>query len=233
MELRLMILWTIHRQMKKERPVHRRLATFSESVENFINSLSNATNNLFKKNSLAIPSYNNSVEISEPCVNPEAWDISINEYGEKYHTFDKTQFEKQRNYLSSFCKECQHKRIKLLLVNMPLPEEHLRLLPSKAYAEYCKAIAETGKLPGVSLLDIQRSDEFPNAFFADVERLNVNGGHALNLLIANRLLALNDKKPNIIDGLSSWWLAKRYFEGPKPPDIVILGGSQLGPLLGC
>ena len=38
---------------------------------------------------------------------------------------------------------------------------------------------------------------------------------------------------NVIDGLSSWWLAKAYFENASPPDVVVLGGSQLGALFGA
>jgi hypothetical protein len=40
-------------------------------------------------------------------------------------------------------------------------------------------------------------------------------------------------KSEDINSLASWWLAKAYFAEPKPPDIVILGDSQLGPIIGA
>ncbi len=57
----------------------------------------------------------------------------------------------------------------------------------------------------------------------------------LIFVFANTLLSLsnNHKESNIIDGLASWWLAKAYFAESQPPDIVILGSSQLGPVLGA
>jgi hypothetical protein len=36
-----------------------------------------------------------------------------------------------------------------------------------------------------------------------------------------------------MDAPASWWLAKAYFSESSPPDIVVLGSSQLGPLLGA
>jgi len=217
---------------ERETPINRRLATSGESINNFLNLLPNTIKNLFLKTT-ATASNISELEISAPRVNPEAWQTSIDEYRPQYHVFDQAQFQKQRACLIAFCKECQHKGIKLLLVNMPLPEEHLRLLPPKAYAEYHKAIVETEKLSGVSLLDLQDSKSFPNAFFADIARLNENGAHVLNLLISNKLISLQGNRPNIIDGLASWWLTKAYLMEPNPPDIVVLGSSHLAPLLGA
>jgi hypothetical protein len=55
------------------------------------------------------------------------------------------------------------------------------------------------------------------------------------MISANTLLSLSKarKEPNIIDGLASWWLAKAYFAEANPPDIVVLGGSQLASVLGA
>jgi hypothetical protein len=55
------------------------------------------------------------------------------------------------------------------------------------------------------------------------------------LLFANILIYLSDvhRESKISDGLASWWLTKAYFAEPEPPDIVLLGSSQLGPIIGA
>ena len=57
----------------------------------------------------------------------------------------------------------------------------------------------------------------------------------LILTFANILIYLSDvrRESKAIDGLASWWLAKAYFAESKPPDIVVLGSSQLWPVLGA
>ncbi len=57
----------------------------------------------------------------------------------------------------------------------------------------------------------------------------------LIFVLANTLFSLSDKRKEskVPDGLASWWLAKAYFVEQKPPDIVVLGSSQLAPLLGA
>lgn len=57
------------------------------------------------------------------------------------------------------------------------------------------------------------------------------------LIIANIFVCLSDvrreSKSKTIDGLASWWAAKAYFAESKPPDIVVLGSSQLSQILGA
>ncbi len=56
---------------------------------------------------------------------------------------------------------------------------------------------------------------------------------AFILVFANALVLSSDihNESKMTDGLASWWLAKAYLRKQRPPDVVILGGSQLGPLL--
>jgi hypothetical protein len=37
----------------------------------------------------------------------------------------------------------------------------------------------------------------------------------------------------IVDAITSWWFAKAFFAERKPPDVVVLGNSQLKPVLGA
>ncbi len=60
-------------------------------------------------------------------------------------------------------------------------------------------------------------------------------GALLFLIFANGLVCFSDicRESKNIDGWTSWWLAKAYFTEKSPPDIVVLGNSQLGALLGA
>ncbi len=46
-------------------------------------------------------------------------------------------------------------------------------------------------------------------------------------------LSSSDKELNTIGKIASWWLAKAYFANSHPPEVVILGSSQLGALEGA
>ncbi len=52
------------------------------------------------------------------------------------------------------------------------------------------------------------------------------------VVIFDTITHLSRSQKKTIRTCASWWLAKAYFVEPKPPDIVILGSSQLGPLIG-
>ena len=43
----------------------------------------------------------------------------------------------------------------------------------------------------------------------------------------------SNQESKATEGLASWWLTKAYFAQKEAPDIVVLGSSQLGPLLGA
>jgi len=193
----------------------------------FANRLSSLTNAVFSKNSSKATKYN----IANDETASTDWNDSIREYRKRYRTFNRMQFEKQKMFLKIFCQQSQNKGIKVLLVNMPLTKQNIDLLPPKVYADYHQAVIEVGQMPGVTLLDLHNTDKFPNAFFRDTAHLNAQGGHVISMLISDALTSKT--KSAGIDGLASWWLAKAYFAQSKPPDIVILGSSQLGPLYGA
>lgn len=62
----------------------------------------------------------------------------------------------------------------------------------------------------------------------------------INCLLVNQIglerspssidLSTSPKELNVIGKVASWWLTKAYFATPRPPDVVILGSSQLGAL---
>ncbi len=65
-------------------------------------------------------------------------------------------------------------------------------------------------------------------------------GHNISLVDNKLLVSVSTgsttnqhREENPLEAIASWWLAKAYFEESKPPEIVVLGNSQLGPLLGA
>ena len=170
---------------------------------------------------------------------------NIRAYQKRYRAFQPEKFNKQKSFLKALCEEARAKGTNVLLVNMPLTNKITNLIPAEAYNAYRQALTEEAKIPGVVLLDLHDSKKFPNSSFGDLVHLNGEGGQVLNTLIADALLAQNGKMVNHrsnrkvpndgstdVDGVASWWLAKAYFAQSKPPDIVVLGSSQLWPILG-
>ena len=176
----------------------------------------------------------------------DAWIRTTEDYRKRYKTFDLVKFKKQATYFNSFCKEATGKGIKVLLVNMPLTQTNLALLPPGAYKAYHETVANAAKSNNVFFLDLQNSKQFPDSFFGDIAHLNKIGGHILNMLLANALAPCETTRPikelsslnlstkgKIQDGLASWWLTKDYLGAPKAPDVLVIGGSQLGALYGA
>ncbi len=183
---------------------------------------------------------------------------NIRIYRQRYKTFQSAKFEKQKLFLEALCKESTNNGTKILLVNMPLTQDIIKLIPVEAHNAYNHTLTETAKLPGVFLLDLQNSKEFPKDCFDDLVHLNGYGGHLLNMMISDTLLACSrqqnsfprqdlagkqtkkifnlsnwNRERTITDNLASWWLAKAYFAAPQPPDVVILGSSQTDGLRGA
>jgi len=176
----------------------------------------------------------------------EASSKNLKVYKKRYKEFQIEKFEKQKLFLKALCQESQKQGTNILLINMPLSPEIVSLIPVQGYDAYNKTIADMSKFPGVKVLDLHNSTEFPNQFFGDLVHLNGKGGYLLSRLIANNIMSaeksLNsvklmnfakDHSNAIVDGLGSWWFAKAYFNNPHPPDVVVLGGSQLGPVAGA
>ena len=184
----------------------------------------------------------------------EASNKNLRVYERRYRTFQYEKFDKQKLFLKALCEESTKNGTKVLLINMPLTQDIVKLIPAEASSAYSSTLSQTAKLPGVFLLDLQNSKEFSRDCFGDLVHLNGKGGHFLSILISRVLLTADHKQSgtfvqkdcskqiintpgykntNILDGLTSWWLAKAYFAESKPPDIVIWGGSELGALLGA
>ena len=184
----------------------------------------------------------------------EASNKNLRVYEKRYKTFQFEKFDRQKLFLKALCEGSTKNGTRVLLVNMPLTQDIVKLIPAEASSAYNSTLTETAKLPDVFLLDLQNSKKFSRDCFGDLVHLNGKGGHFLSILISRVLLTADHKQSgafvqkdcskqiintpgykntNILDGLTSWWLAKAYFAEPKPPDIVIWGGSQLGALLGA
>ncbi len=189
-------------------------------------------------------------------IKKESSSKNLRSYRKRYRLFSKDKFEKQALFLQELCRNSIRNGTKVLLVNMPLTNKITNLIPQDAYSAYDKSLSEAARLPGVTMLDLHKTKQFSSYLFGDLVHLNGEGGYLLDLLIAQKLLqedkpktkfAANLKarvvqriedfsKNNVtgaIDALSSWWLAKSYFAEAESPEIVILGDSQLWPVLGA
>ncbi|MBC7996350.1 MAG: hypothetical protein IAF58_00295 [Leptolyngbya sp.] len=109
----------------------------------------------------------------------ERWNNSELEYKGRYKEIAEKDHSLQTSFLSRTLKTMRERGIKIVLVNMPLTQRNLNLLPPGFYQQYRNEIAEAAKMPGVKLVDIGDSPDFTDNDYWDTTHLNHSGGHKL------------------------------------------------------
>jgi hypothetical protein len=133
--------------------------------------------------------------------NDTCWNLSIKDYRARYASFNGEQFSKQCAFLQRLVETTKQKQIKLLLVNMPLTESNIALMPAPLYSNYLRflhSISHTYKVP---FIDLQHNSQFDQTCFYDIAHLNNIGGDRLSLvfskLISDNISQANPKSGKI------------------------------------
>jgi hypothetical protein len=116
----------------------------------------------------------------------EAADNSA-EYKSRYQPFKLELFQVQSDCFDATLREAREHGIKVLLVNMPLTQANMRLLPAGVYDRYLKRVQESAQLYDAQVLDLNDGKTFSAADFCDPVHLNGNGGRKFMELIARSL----------------------------------------------
>ena len=105
----------------------------------------------------------------------QVWAKSIEEYRARYRHFNQAQFEKQSCFLKALLALGQKRGIQIVLVNMPLTQENIELMPEGLYKRYLTSIADLAIQYQCQLIDLQK-DGYRDSDFYDTVHLNAQGG---------------------------------------------------------
>jgi hypothetical protein len=105
---------------------------------------------------------------------PILWQKSLDEYRMRYQRFNQTQFKKQEMFLQDMISTCDKNGIRILLVNMPLTETNIKLMPEGLYDKYRSMLRDISSKNNISLLDLTKQ-KYKDDYFYDTVHLNDAG----------------------------------------------------------
>ncbi|HEY9755276.1 MAG TPA: hypothetical protein V6C97_08945 [Oculatellaceae cyanobacterium] len=112
---------------------------------------------------------------------------SLQEYRDRYRWMTRQGLAPQLRFLQRVQDLCAEKKIKLIIVNMPLSQQNKNLLSDGFYDGYRSDVANAVHGDAV-FLDLARSEgNWPINYYHDSVHLNERGGVQLNKVIANAI----------------------------------------------
>lgn len=108
------------------------------------------------------------------------------EYKQRYRPFKPWLFNKQLGYLEKSLQFCRRHGVRMILVNMPLTNANLCLIPDGVYAQYSSRVQELAVAYDAEFVDFNQNGCFTPSEFADTVHLNGLGGMKFWRLLADR-----------------------------------------------
>ncbi len=130
------------------------------------------------------------------------------EYLQRYKHPDSHTYKTQMYFLGKIAEFCRKERIELVLVNMPITKQNLKLLRNggEGYWDYLQLLREFAFPRSVSLFDLNKFDRYSQEDFHDSVHLNAFGGQKFFDDICGSIIA--DPRLNPLVGMSGEHLAK-------------------------
>ncbi len=109
--------------------------------------------------------------------NPPPYEDNSNEYRERYKDPDDLTYRTQLFFLKKLAELCKRERIELIVVNMPLTMDNIRILGAYQYMAYVNALIHFSKDNDVPTFDLNNIANFKKKDdFHDGVHLNAHGG---------------------------------------------------------
>ena len=109
------------------------------------------------------------------------------EYKKRYNPFKMKHFIEQASYLEKVLSTSKHLSTRVVLVNMPLTSENMRLMPAGVYDSYLSEVRYLAGKYDADVLDLNGAKLFPKQDFSDTAHLNGLGGEKLAKMVAKHL----------------------------------------------
>lgn len=117
----------------------------------------------------------------------EQYNDNLPEYRSRYRSFKKKLFDVQISFLDRLLEHCRDEGISVVLVNMPLTEDNVALMPPGFYKNYLNAVSSRTAQYGGRLIDLNNPSVFTKECFADSVHLNGLGGKRFFVELSERL----------------------------------------------
>jgi len=168
--LRLFFLYRKQHRIKEKLIVKlRELLPPSSKIPNLTNDDS--------KNKIVLP----------PKVNRMSWSDSLKEYSYRYANLSADRMDLQFSYLADLLAICKQRKIRILLVNMPLTLLNRKLLPQHFYSSFSNRLSALASSNGSVFLDLGTCSEFSDDDFEDTVHLNRAGAKKLAKVLVSEI----------------------------------------------
>lgn len=118
---------------------------------------------------------------------PIAYYDNLPEYRSRYKAFKPKLFNMQIGFLQKLLKYCKDEGINVVLVNMPLTQDNVDLMPANFYNNYKVSVGNLATTYGAKVVDLQDTKTFPKALFSDSVHLNGIGGERFFEVLADKI----------------------------------------------
>ena len=116
------------------------------------------------------------------------------EYTARYNPFKQKLFDSQLSYFEKFLELANERHIRVLLVNMPLTQDNLKLIPAGKYQTYLDAVKKAAAAHDAAFVDYNDGKTFSREFFNDPVHLNGYGSQRFFRLVADELKKADSAK---------------------------------------
>jgi len=110
---------------------------------------------------------------------PYSWEDNSREYRKRYRTGNDKQFAIQAEFLEKLMALCHAQDIRVLIVNMPLTQTNLALMPAGSYRHYLCVLDQASRRWHSRFVDLSMDSRFQRADFYDTAHMNSSGGQKL------------------------------------------------------
>jgi hypothetical protein len=113
------------------------------------------------------------------------------EYRIRYLPYNPKNLAQQLGFLDRLIAYCSNIGTSVIIVNMPLLPENLRILPAGVYQNYLASLSQRCHGPNTEFWDLNNQKLFSRSDFNDTVHLNGSGSVKLERMLATKLAASN------------------------------------------
>jgi len=110
---------------------------------------------------------------------PNSFDPNYADYKRRCGKPNLPMFQIQSTFLDKLLTVANERKIKPILLNMPLTPENLALMPPGSYERYLDCLRTMAKSHNVPLVDLNGDSRFTHSDFYDTAHMNASGGRKL------------------------------------------------------
>jgi len=110
--------------------------------------------------------------VPQVALDHDSWLATEDEYKRRYNPYKPARYQAQFAYFERLLRYCQEGKATLIVVNMPLSTDNMKLLPPGTYQRYITAAAQMCNKYGVEFVDLNQMPWNKTANFVDSVHLN-------------------------------------------------------------